>query len=105
MRCSPKEIDYEFVSEEELNELRSNGATNQLRIEIVGTISLREHQSLHNCGWISRTAVHPNYSMNAIGEQLINKVLAYSLLQNYYSVEAVTTECQYSVRELMLRMG
>lgn len=105
LRCSQKDINYDFISEEQLY-VMSSDSLNRLRHEIVGTISLQKHQSLHNCGWISRTAIHPNYSMNNIGEQLIMQVLAHSHhREGYYTVETVTTECQYSIRELMLRMG
>lgn len=99
-------MDYELVAEEHLPALMdANPSIRQLRKQIVGTIGVREHHSLHNCGWLSRTAVNPRYSMDRIGEYLIHQVLTNCLNRGYYTVETVTTECQYGIRELMLRMG
>lgn len=104
LRCSPKEIEYDIVSQDYI----ANNATdviNSLRKVLVGTISINAHLSLHNCGWISRTVVHPNYSFDKIGEPLINQALLYCNDQEFYSAETSTTECQYGVRELMMKIG
>lgn len=99
-------MDYELVAEEQLPALLgSDPSLHQLRKQIIGTVSVRDHHSLHNCGWISRTAVNPRYSIDRIGEPLISRALAHCYQRGHYTAESVTTECQYAVRELMLRMG
>lgn len=106
LRCSQRDMDYELIAEQQLPALlASDPSLHQLRKQIVGTIGVRDHHSLHNCGWISRTAVNPKYSIDRIGEQLIRRALTHCLQRGHYTAESVTTECQYGIRELMLRMG
>lgn len=76
-----------------------------MRRTLVGTISVDVHRSLPNAGWLTHLAVDPKYNFDQIAEPLTKRALKFSMEIQMYSVETSTTECQFDLRELLLRMG
>lgn len=124
LRCNQNEMDYVVVSEDLLLARYPNAKS--LRRNLVGTIGLVNHRQkidnfwfmfvvnwcdnlivrfLDNCGWINRMAVNSKYSFDKIGEPLVNILLEFCVNKGIYTVETTSTECQYSKRELLLKMG
>lgn len=74
-------------------------------LKIIGTISIRSHESLHNAGWLCRFAMEPKYPCQAVIEGLTQKAIQHSLQQGWNRLETVTTECQDDVREAYSKIG
>lgn len=75
------------------------------RRKVVGTISVKSHESLSNSGWITRFAVDRNYPFHQIAEGLVNKVIQYGVREHWENIEGTTTECQDDVREVYAKVG
>lgn len=59
MRMERQDIEYIEMNEQELK--LNEGELRKMRgKKIVGTVSVRNHHSLHESGWIYRLAVDPN---------------------------------------------
>ena len=95
--------DFDYVQEE--NILPNDVEVNRMRRTLVGAINIDPHKALDNSGWINRFAVKSNYNFDKVAEPLIHRALKFGLDQSMYSIETVTTECQSSYRELLLKMG
>lgn len=50
-------------------------------------------------------AVHPKYPFDCIAEELIKNVLQFAVSERWNSIESVTTECQWQIRDLFTKMG
>lgn len=96
-------FDYDIVPEERI--LSTDVEISRMRRTVVGTISINPHNSLGNCGWISRLAIDTKRNFQKIAEPLVNRLLKYGFEQRMYTIETVTTECQMDFRELLLKMG
>ncbi len=125
LRQDKQEMDYVVVNEDLLLTRYPNAKS--LRRNLVGTIGLINHRYgliticqwestvtnkniffcrfLDNCGWINRMAVSPKYSFQKIGEPLVTCLLEFCVNKGIYTVETTSTECQYTKRELLLKMG
>jgi hypothetical protein len=71
----------------------------------VGTVNVKNHNALHNTGWIYRLTADPSYPFTIITEALIHKVLNYCVSQDLYSCETATNECQDKSREVLTNIG
>uniref|UniRef100_A0A336MLC1 CSON002342 protein n=2 Tax=Culicoides sonorensis TaxID=179676 RepID=A0A336MLC1_CULSO len=78
---------------------------NTMKKKIVGTISIRSHESLHNSGWLYRFAIDHKYPYSDIVEGLTKKAIQHSASQGWGRLETVTTECQDEVRESYSKLG
>lgn len=104
IRCSLKDLDFDIISNDP-SSIESLPNRHRYRKLVIGTISTKLHKTLDNSNWIYRFAVKPKYALDKVGEPLIRRVLQESYENNFYSVETNTSECQYEMRELMLRIG
>lgn len=95
--------DYDIVQEERIftNDLEIN----RMRRTVIGTITIDTHKTLPNAGWISHLAIKPKNNFDKIAEPLINRVLKHGVDMKMETIETVTTECQFDLRELLLRLG
>lgn len=59
MRLEKQDLEYIEMTEKELKENEQN-LKKLRRPKVVGTVSIRNHHSLHESGWIYRLAVDPN---------------------------------------------
>lgn len=50
-------------------------------------------------------AVNSKYSFEKVGEPLVTCLLEFCVNKGIYTVETTSTECQYTKRELLLKMG
>lgn len=50
-------------------------------------------------------AVNSKYSFHKVGEPLVTCLLEFCVNKGIYTVEATSTECQYTKRELLMKMG
>lgn len=91
------------MHEENFN--RDDSELKTMRKSIVGVISIEVHRSLPNAGWISNLAIDPKYKFDKIAEPLIIRALKFAIDIKMYSMETSTTECQFDLRELLLKMG
>ncbi|XP_037024709.1 uncharacterized protein LOC119066382 [Bradysia coprophila] len=103
LRQEKEQMDYVVVNEDMLLTRYPNAKS--LRRNLVGTIGLTTHRFLDNCGWINRMAVNPKYSFHKVGEPLVTCLLEFCVNKGIYTVESTSTECQYTKRELLLKMG
>lgn len=102
MRLTKKEIEYCDMTQEEINEYQD---LKKMRRKIVGTVSVKNHHSLHESAWIFRLAVDPEYPFERVAKLLIKAALRHAYDQRMYSCETVSMECHEDLRELLLRMG
>lgn len=98
-----KQQTYDIVHEDSI--LPNDVEVNRMRRQVIGFICIAPHKALENCGWINRLSISSKYNFDKVAEPLINRALKYGLDMNFYTIEAVTTECQFDARELLLRIG
>ncbi|CAG9811478.1 unnamed protein product [Chironomus riparius] len=99
-----KELEYIHLTEEELKNHQDE--IKKMRPKrVVGTISTRNHQALHESAWIYRIAVDPNYSFVQITKPMIFQVMEHAYVNGMFTAETTCAECHEDVRELMLKIG
>jgi hypothetical protein len=59
MRLEKQDLEYNEMTENELKE-HEQDLKKLRRPKVVGTVSIRNHHSLHESGWVYRLAVDPN---------------------------------------------
>ncbi|XP_063705005.1 uncharacterized protein LOC134834315 [Culicoides brevitarsis] len=77
----------------------------KLRKKIIGTISVRNHESRDKCGWIYRFAMDRKYPYDKVVEGLTRRAIQHCPSQGWYRLETVATECQDEVRESYAKLG
>lgn len=102
LRLSRKEIEYCEMTQEEV---RNNSEVGQMKKRIVGTVSIKNHNSLPESAWIYRLAVDPEYPFNRLGKPLIEAAMKHAYDHRMYTVETVSMECHEEFRELLLKIG
>lgn len=104
MRLTKKEIEYCDMTQQEINE-DLNPDLKKMKRKIVGTISVKNHYSLHESAWLYRLAIEPDYPFERIAKSLIKAALRHAYDHGMYTCETVSMECHEDLRELLLRMG
>lgn len=102
LRLNKKEIEYCDMSLEEINEYPD---LKKMTKRIVGTVSIKNHQSLHESAWIYRLAVDPDYPFERVAKPLIKAAMRHAYDHQMYTCETVSMECHEDLRELLLRIG
>lgn len=96
-------LDYDIVHESRLHS--TDFEVNQMKRTIIATISVSDHRSLPNAGWLSHFAISSKINFDKVAEPLIHRALKHGIDLQWSSVEMVTTECQSQLRELLLKIG
>lgn len=94
---------YDILQEGHLNS--NEMELKRMRRSLVGTISIDEHRSLPVAGWLSHFAIKPKFHFEKAAEAIINRALKHGMDSNFNTVEMATTECQFQLRELLLKLG
>lgn len=102
LRMDKKEIEYCTMTEEEVN---ADHEVKKLRPKIIGTVSIKNHHSLHESAWLYRLAVDPEYPYNRVAKPLIEAALKHAHDNKMYTCETVSMECHEDFRELLLKIG
>lgn len=102
MLTSKKEIEYSDMTQDEL---KNNEDVKKLKKKIVGTISIKNHNSLHDSAWIYRLAIDPEYPFNRMAKPLIEATMEHAFKHHMYTCETVSMECHEDLRELLLKIG
>ncbi|KAG5667786.1 hypothetical protein PVAND_015756 [Polypedilum vanderplanki] len=104
MRIDKRELEYIQMTEEQLKQ--NEGELRKMRgKQIIGTISTRNHQSLHESAWIYRLAVDPSYSFVQTAKPLIIAAMQHAFENGMLSCETTCAECHEDPRELFLKIG
>lgn len=104
IRLDKKELEYIQLTEAELK-THDEDIKRMRPKRIVGTISTRNHQALHESAWIYRLAVDPNFSFPQIAKPLIFTSMEHAYVNGMYTVETACAECHEDPRELFLKIG
>lgn len=100
---SENQREYDVVNE---SRLKSDEAEiKRMRRTIVGTISINDHRNLPGSGWLSHFAVKPKFNFDKAAEALVKRSLKHGVDVDYCTIEMATTECQFELRELLLKIG
>lgn len=59
MRLEKQDIEYTEMTDKEIQE-HEKDLKQVRRPKVIGTVSIRNHHSLHESGWIYRLAIDPN---------------------------------------------
>lgn len=101
-RLSRKEIEY---CEMTADEIENNPEVKKMKKRIVGTISFKNHNSVHMALWIYRIAIDPEFPYNRIGKPLIEAAMREGFQNGMEVCETVSMECHEDIRELLLKIG
>lgn len=96
-------LDYDIVHESRLHS--TDFEVNRMKRTIVATISIEDHRSLPDAGWLSHFAITSKVNFDKVAEPLIHRALKHAIDVHWSSAEMVTTECQSQLRELLLKLG
>lgn len=102
LRLNKKEIEYTEMTQEEI---KTHPDVNQMKRKIVGTVSIRNHNSLHESAWLHKLCIDPEYPFNRIGKLLIENAMKHAFEHNMFTCETVSSECHEDYRELLLKIG
>lgn len=102
LRLDKKEMEYTEMTQEEI---KTNPDVMKMKRKIVGTVSIRNHSSMHESAWLHRLAIDPEYPFNRIGKPLIEMAMKHAFEHNMYTAETVSSECHEDYRELLLKIG
>lgn len=102
LRLNKKEIEYSEMSEEEIKESQ---AVRKMKRKIIGTVAIKNHNSLHDSAWIYRLAVDPNYPFNRVAKSLVEAAMRHAFDHRMYTCETVSMECHEDLREVLLKIG
>jgi hypothetical protein len=104
MRIDKRELEYIEMTEDQLR--ANEGELKKMRgRRVIGTISTRNHQSLHESAWGYRLAVDPSYSFVQTARPLILGAMKHAFANGMLSFETATAECHEDSRELFLKIG
>lgn len=102
LRLNKKEIEYCTMTEDEI---KDDHEVKKMRRKIVGTASIKNHNSLHESVWLYRIAVDPEYPFSRMAKVLIEAALKHAFDHHMYTCETVSMECHEDLRELLLKIG
>lgn len=102
MRLNKKEIEYSEMTQDEIKNYQD---VKKMKRRIIGTISIRNHNSLHESAWLYRLAVDPEYPFNRVGKPLVESALKHAFDHHMFTCETVSAECHEDYRELLLKVG
>lgn len=102
MRLDKKEIEYTEMTQDEI---KINQDIKKMKRKIIGTVSIRNHNSLHESAWLYRLAVDPQYPYSRIAKPLIESALKHAFTHHMFTCETVSAECHEDYRELLLKVG
>jgi len=102
LRLNKKEIEYCDMTLEEINEYPD---MKKMTKRIIGTVSIKNHHSLHESAWLYRLAVDPDYPFERVAKPLIKAAMRHAYDHRMYTCETVSMECHEDLRELLLRIG
>jgi N-acetylglutamate synthase-like GNAT family acetyltransferase len=102
LRMNKKEIEYSEMTQDEI---KNDQDVKKMKRKIVGTVSIRNHNSLHESAWLYRLAVDPEYPYTRVGKILVESALKHAFDQKLYTCETVSAECHEDFRELLLKVG
>lgn len=102
LRLNKKEIEYTELTQEEI---KNDPDVRKMKRKIIGTVSIRNHSSLHESAWIHRLAINPEYPFNRVGRPLIEAAMKHAFEHNMFTCETVSSECHEDYRELLLKVG
>lgn len=94
-------MEYTFFNEKDVID---NEDLNRMIKKIIGTISVKNHKSLVNSGWLNRLAIHPDYPFNVVACKLIDTALLHAHVNDLYTCETSVTEYEDS-REAYIKVG
>lgn len=104
MRLKPSELNFEiFLNESPYD--KDPSLKNRFRKKVIGTVSVKDHQSIYNAAFIYRFAINPKYSFLKVGEQLIKMVAKNSGKNGYATLECAISEWQEDERDFYDFMG
>lgn len=86
LRLDKKEIEYCTMTEAELN---ADLEVKKMRPKIIGTVSLKNHNSLHESAWLYRLAIDPEYPFNRVSKPLIIAALKHAHENKMYTCEVL----------------
>lgn len=87
------------------DEVRDDPELKKMKKKIIGTVSIKNHNSLHESAWIYRLAIDPEYPFNRIGKPLIEAAMKHAFDHHLFTCETVSMECHEDFRELLLKIG
>ncbi|CRK95303.1 CLUMA_CG008684, isoform A [Clunio marinus] len=102
LRLNKKEIEYSVMTEEEV---AKNQEVRKMTKKIVGTVSIKNHNSLHDSAWLYRLAIDPDYPFNIIAKSLVEAAMKHAHQHHLYTCETVSEECHEDFREVLLKIG
>lgn len=102
LRLNKKEIEYTQMSDDEV---KGAEEMKKLKKTIIGTISIKNHNSLHDSAWLHRLAVDPDYPFARIAIPLIESAMKHAYEYRMYTCETVSSECHEELREVLLKVG
>jgi N-acetylglutamate synthase-like GNAT family acetyltransferase len=101
-RLEKKEIEY---TEMTLEEIKNDQEVRKMRKKIIGTVAIKNHNSLHESAWLYRLAIDPQYPFNRIAKPLVEAALKHAHEHHMCTCETVSMECHEELRELLLKIG
>jgi predicted GNAT family N-acyltransferase len=102
LRLNKKEIEYTEMGEEEA---QNNPEMKKLKKNVIATVSIKNHSSLHDSAWLHRLAVDPDYPFARIARPLIEKAMEHAHKHRMVTCETVSSECHEDLREVLLKIG
>lgn len=102
LRLAKKEIEYTQMSEEQAKE---DEELKKSKKTIIGTVSIKNHNSLHDSAWIHRIAVDPDYPFSRIAVPMLETAMKHAYEYRMYTCETVSSECHEELREVLLKIG
>lgn len=102
LRLNKKEIEYSEMSEEEA---QNNPEMRKLKRNVIATLSIKNHSSLHESAWLHRLAVDPDYPFTRVARPLVEKAMQHAYTHRMVTCETVSSECHEDLREVLLKIG
>jgi N-acetylglutamate synthase-like GNAT family acetyltransferase len=102
LRLNKKEIEYSEMTQDEIE---NDQDVKKMKKKIIGTVAIKNHNSLHESAWLYRLAIDPEYPFNRIAKPLIEAALTHANEHHMRTCETVSMECHEELRELLLKIG
>lgn len=74
-------------------------------LQIIATVSFKEHNSICNAAWLYRFAVAPSYPFQKVAEPMINLIAKNCVFQAYNTLECTISEWQEDERDFYDNLG
>lgn len=102
LRLNKKEIEYSAMTQDEI---KDNQEVRSMKRKVVGTIAIKNHNSLHDSAWLYRLAVDPKYPFNRVAKSLVEAAMRHAFDHHMFTCETVSMECHEDFREVLLKIG